>query len=176
MNSAEGRPEAEYRKWNKDYLDFLCSLASPGERPLDFILMAGNHTLLNHSAFLDGLLETCHEKGIGIVIGGAFNSGILATGVVPGATYDYEPATEEVLARVRKLEAVCSAHGVPLAAAALQYPLGHSAVATVIAGAKSKAEVARAKTAMDTPIPNKFWQQLLDDGLLPPGAPVPKQE
>merc|ERR1740130_969681 len=118
LNSSEGRPDAVYRKWNRQYLDFLIDIKTSGERPLDFCLMAGNHTLLNHSAHSDGLLDTCKQHGIGIVVGGAFNSGILASGAVTGATYDYEPASGEILDRVRALEAVCSAHKVALPAAA----------------------------------------------------------
>lgn len=175
MNGAEGRPEAEYRKWNQEYLDFLLDATSAdGAKPLDFVLMAGCHTLLTHSAFLDGLLDTCQKRGIGVVIGGAFNSGILATGAVKGAVFDYEPASDEVLDRVRALEAVCKRHGVSLPAAALQYPLGHPAVATVIVGGITPFEVERAKACMDEEIPEAFWLQLLDDGLLPAGAPVPK--
>merc|ERR1712061_77934 len=107
------------------------------------------------------------KLNMGIVIGGAFNSGILASGAVPGAKYDYEDAPDEVLDRVRSLQAVCAEHKVPLPAAALQYPLGHPCVATVIAGAKTPEEALRAKENMDTKIPGAFWQQLLDDGLLP---------
>jgi len=171
--SGQGRSVAEHRKWNREYVDFLINIHGQGERPLDFLLMAGCHTLLDHSMYLDGVLDLCHEHGIGVVIGGSFNSGILASGAVPGAMYNYEPASDKILDRVRALEAVCSDHGVDLAAAALQYPLGHPAVATVIAGAKSSAEIVRAKAMMDAEIPRAFWEQLLDSGLIPKGAPFP---
>jgi len=173
LNSAEGRPEKAYREWNKNYVDFLIN-AKVGTKHLDFFLAAGIHTLLNHSAFEDGILDQCQKLGISLVVGGAFNSGILATGSAKGATYDYEPASDEILDRARALEAVCDEHKVQLAAAALQYPLGHPAVTTVIAGAKNREEVVQAKKWMDVHIPRSFWDQLLDDALLPKNAPVPK--
>eukprot|EP00747_Dinoflagellata_sp_TGD_P117447 gnl/TRDRNA2_/TRDRNA2_172607_c2_seq19.p1 gnl/TRDRNA2_/TRDRNA2_172607_c2~~gnl/TRDRNA2_/TRDRNA2_172607_c2_seq19.p1 ORF type:complete len:298 (-),score=38.55 gnl/TRDRNA2_/TRDRNA2_172607_c2_seq19:55-948(-) len=173
LNSAEGREGAAYRRWNRQYMDDLIGAHESGGKTIDFFLMAGIHTLLNHSAVEDGLLETCRQKGIGVVVGGAFNSGILASGVVEGATYDYEPASEAIISKVRALEAVCAQHKVPLAAAALQYPLGHPSVATVIAGAKSPQEVDKAVALMDVEIPTAFWTQLLHDGLLPHGAPIP---
>ena len=94
------------------------------------------YTLLEHDT-LDAELPRCAEKGVGLVIGGVFNSGITATGAVPGAYYNYAPATPEIMHRVSRIEAVCRRHGVPLPAAALQFPLGHPAVAAVIPGAFS---------------------------------------
>merc|ERR1711924_418514 len=126
-------------EWNKNYVDFLIN-AKVGDKPLNFFLAAGIHTLLNHSALEDGILDKCHKLGIGFIVGGAFNSGILATGAVKGAVYDYEPASDTILDRTRALEAVCAEHKVQLAEAALQYPLGHPAVTTVIAGGKSREE------------------------------------
>jgi len=87
-----------YRKWNVDYVEFLVGLASEGERPIDFLLLAGTHSLLNYSAWEDGIIARCAELGIKIVLGGALGTGILATGAVPGAKYNYEDAPDKVLA------------------------------------------------------------------------------
>eukprot|EP01062_Namystynia_karyoxenos_P062524 TRINITY_DN55421_c0_g1_i1.p1 TRINITY_DN55421_c0_g1~~TRINITY_DN55421_c0_g1_i1.p1 ORF type:complete len:396 (+),score=91.87 TRINITY_DN55421_c0_g1_i1:73-1188(+) len=171
MNSAEGRAEADYRAWNAEYARFLTGLCPHGG--IDFFLLAGTHTLLNLSAWQDGILGLCEEHDIGVVMGGAFNSGILATGAVPGAKYDYADAPDHIVDKVRRLEQVCAEQRVPLAAAALQFPLGHPRVATVIAGCKSEQEVDRAMQTMHTPVPASLWERLKDDGLLPDGVPTP---
>ena len=101
---------------------------------IDFFLLAMRYTLLEQDV-LESEFPRCAERGVGIVIGGGYNSGILATGAVPGAMYNYEPAGPAVLERVAKMEAVCKRHNVPLAAAALQFPLGHPIVASIIPGA-----------------------------------------
>jgi D-threo-aldose 1-dehydrogenase len=140
INIAVGTPNHTfdtYKEWNVAYFDFLISCAAPGEKKIDFILMAGNYTLLDLSAWESGILQKCLDHGVGVVVGGAYNSGILATGAVKGAKFNYEDASEEIMERTRKLEAVCKEFGVPLAAAALQFPLGHKAVANVIPGNKS---------------------------------------
>ena len=141
--------------------------------PLDFLLLAGNHSLLNHSAYTSGLLDLCAERDVGVVLGGAYNSGILATGAVEGAKYDYDDAPEEVLERTRRIEQVCAECGnVPLAAAALQFPLAHPAVKSVIAGAMAPGHVARTVATMNTPVPAKLWARLKEEGLLPEGCPA----
>jgi D-threo-aldose 1-dehydrogenase len=188
MKSAEHRSDADdvalfyadttetYRRWNVEYLDFLLGCAAQGERPIDFVLLAGTYTLLDLSAWEDGILQKCLEHGVGVVIGGAFASGILATGAVPGAKFNYEDATEDVLERTRKLEAVVQefdAEGVTLPAAALQFSLGHAAVTTVIPGCKSVAEAERSVATMNVDIPPTFWARLKEEGLLPQGVPVP---
>eukprot|EP01047_Picozoa_sp_COSAG01_P060047 COSAG01_NODE_7301_length_3261_cov_16.753953_2_plen_192_part_00 len=188
MKSAEHRSDANdvalfyadttetYRRWNVEYLDFLLGCAAQGERPIDFVLLAGTYTLLDLSAWEDGILQKCLEHGVGVVIGGAFASGILATGAVPGAKFNYEDATEDVLERTRKLEAVVQefdAEGVTLPAAALQFSLGHAAVTTVIPGCKSVAEAERSVATMNVDIPPTFWARLKEEGLLPQGVPVP---
>ena len=99
----------------------------------DFFLLAGRYTLMEQEA-LTAELPACVERGVGIVIGAVFNSGIGATGPVPGARYDYREATPPELDKAARIQAVCRRHGVPLAAAALQFPLGHPAVAAVIPG------------------------------------------
>jgi D-threo-aldose 1-dehydrogenase len=138
----------------------------------DCFLLAGRYSLLEQTA-LDSFLPLCARRGIGVIVGGAFNSGILATGPVPGATYDYAPASPAVLERVRALERVCRAHGVPLAAAALQFPLAHPAVTSVVVGARSRAEVEANVALLDHPLPPALWQDLRAHGLVRADAPTP---
>ena len=139
---------------------------------LDCILLAGRYTLLEQKA-LDELLPLCLEKDVGILVGGPFNSGILAKGAVEGAPYDYRAAPPEVLERVRGIEQVCRRHGVALAAAALQFPLGHPAISALIPGAISRAEVRANAGHLRARIPADLWAELKHDGLLHPAAPVP---
>ena len=108
-----------------------------------------------------------------IVIGGGYNSGILATGAVPGAMYNYEPAGPAILERVRKIEAVCARHKVPLPAAALQFPLGHPIVASIIPGAIARAQVEKNVAAFRHPIPADFWAELKHEKLIRADAPTP---
>ena len=131
----------------------------------DCFLLAGRHTLLDQSS-LDSFLPLCERRGIGIVLGGPYNSGILATGAVAGARYDYAPASPAILDRTRAIEAVCTRHGVPLRAAALQFPLSHRTVATVIPGARDVAEVEENLRLMAHPIPDRLWQELRAAGLI----------
>jgi D-threo-aldose 1-dehydrogenase len=107
----------------------------------DTMLLAGRYSLLEQPA-LKSFMPLALEKGIGLMLGGVFNSGILATGPFAGAKYNYKPAPPEILARVASLEAVCRRHDVPLKRAALHFPLGHPAVASLVMGAVSSAEVA----------------------------------
>lgn len=139
---------------------------------VDAFLLALRYTLLDHDV-LDDELPRCDEVGTGIVIGGVFNSGILAGGPRPGAMYNYAPAPADVLARAERIERVCAEFDVPLAAAALQFPLGHPAVASVIPGAVSAAQVERNVAAFRHPIPPDLWTALRDAGLLHPDAPTP---
>jgi D-threo-aldose 1-dehydrogenase len=138
----------------------------------DCVMLAGQYTLLCQDA-LPELLPHCARAGVGVLLASPFNSGILATGAGPGASYFYQPAPPEVLARTRRLEAVCRRHDVPLAAAALQFPLAHAAVASVVAGARSRAEVEANVRLLRQPIPQGFWQELKAEDLLPAAAPVP---
>lgn len=144
------------------------------ELDLDVLLLAGRYTLLEQEA-LGRLLPECEARGVSVVIGGAFNSGVLATGVqTPGPHYyNYAPAPASVVHRVAALEAVCAEFAVPLPAAALQFPTAHPAVVSVIAGCASAAEVREARTRMDQPIPAEFWTTLKSRGLLPAQAPCP---
>ena len=139
---------------------------------MDFFLVAMPYTLL-HQEVLQNEFPRCVERGIGFVIGAVFSSGILATGATPGAHYNYAPAPPDILERVRSIEAVCARHGVPLAAAALQFPLGHPSVASVIPGASRPGQVQRNVRAFEHPIPSALWAELKAERLLRPDAPVP---
>ena len=119
------------------------------------------------------MLDRCFEHGVGVVIGGAFNSGVLATGAVEGAKFNYDDASPQILARTRKLEAVCAEFKVPLAAVALQFSLGHPAVTTVIPGCKSVAEADRSVATMNLDVPGALWAKLKSEKLLPEGVPTP---
>lgn len=141
--------------------------------PLDMLLLAGRYTLLEQPA-LDVLLPRCAAQGTAVVIGGPYNSGILATDTLPAEPhYNYAPAAEAVIAQVRRIQAVCAAHGVALGAAALQFVLAHPAVASVIPGMASPAEVAETVARLAAPIPDDLWQELKAEGLLRADAPVP---
>jgi D-threo-aldose 1-dehydrogenase len=138
----------------------------------DLFLLAGRYTLLEQEA-LDSFLPLCVERGIGIALGGPYNSGILATGPKPGAFYDYQPAPPDILDRVRRIEAVCGAHGVRLIEAALRFPLGHPAVVSVIPGAQSPDEVRRNAEIGAARIPPALWADLKSEGLMRTDAPAP---
>jgi D-threo-aldose 1-dehydrogenase len=138
----------------------------------DCFLLAGRYSLLEQTA-LDTFLPLCMKRGISVIVGGPFNSGILASGAVPGATYNYQPAPPAILDRVRALEGVVTAHGVPLAAAALQFPFHHPAVAVVIPGARSPAEVEQNLGLLRSAIPPALWRDLKTGGLVRPDAPTP---
>jgi D-threo-aldose 1-dehydrogenase len=139
---------------------------------MDFFLIAMRYTLLEQDV-LDSEFPRCAERGVGIVIGGTYNSGILATGAVPHAMHNYEPAKPDILKHVAKMEAVCKRHNVPLAAAALQFPLGHPIVASVIPGAISQKQVAMNLAAFNHKIPADLWAELKHEKLLRADAPVP---
>jgi D-threo-aldose 1-dehydrogenase len=139
---------------------------------LDCVLLAGRYTLLEQGA-LDDFLPLCAERDVGVVIGGPFNSGILATGAVPGARYDYGDPPASVIDNVRRIEAVCGRHGVPIAAAALQFPLAHPCVSATIPGAMNVGEVESNLKLFRTSIPAALWQELRHEGLLDARAPVP---
>lgn len=141
---------------------------------LDCVMLAGRYTLLEQGA-LDAFLPLAAQRGIGVMLGGVFNSGILATGARPGAHYDYRPAPPPLLERVARLEAVCRAHGVALAHAAARFPLGHPAVSSVVLGAVTPGEVDRNVAAFRAPVPEALWRDLAGEGLLRPDAPWPRE-
>lgn len=137
----------------------------------DIFLLAGRYTLLEQEA-LTSFLPLCEERGIGIVLGGPYNSGILASGPVKGAMYDYDKAPAAILSRVAAIEAVCKRHKVKLPEAALRFPMLHPCVVSVIPGAASPQEVARNVKTMARRIPAALWADLKKQGLLHPDAPV----
>lgn len=149
----------------------VCEELMMAEVELDLVLLAGRYTLLEQGA-LDSFLPLCAAHDVQVVVGGPYNSGVLAPG---GAEprYDYAPAPPEVMARVRRLEAIAEAFAIPLAAAALQLPLAHPQVCAVIPGLASAAEAQQARVLVETPIPAGFWSALVEAGLLHPAAPVP---
>ncbi|MDN3351892.1 aldo/keto reductase [Actinomadura sp. DC4] len=122
---------------------------------LDVVLCAGRYTLLDRSA-LEDLLPACERRGTSVVVGGVYNSGLLAG----GTTYDYRPAPPDLLARVARLEEICAGHGVPLRAAALRFPLRHPAVASVVTGCRSAAEVDDNADLFERDIPDALWDEL----------------
>ncbi|QQQ73997.1 aldo/keto reductase [Saccharothrix sp. 6-C] len=128
------------------------------ETDVDCVLVAGRYTLLDRTA-ADDLLPLCARRQVGVIVGGVFNSGILAD-PVPGATYDYAPATEDVWRRVRALAERCAEHGVAPAAAALRFPLRHPAVTSVVVGARSAREVTENIAHAATAIPEALWAEL----------------
>ena len=141
------------------------------ELDLDLVLMAGRYSLLDQRALAE-LLPACAERGVAVVIGGVFNSGLLAD-PRPGATFDYAPAPPELVERAGRLQAVCARHGVPLRAAALAFPFGHPAVASVLVGARTAAEVQDAVAMLGRPVPAELWTELVAEGLLPDHVPTP---
>ncbi|MDQ0391405.1 aldo/keto reductase [Labrys monachus] len=138
----------------------------------DYFLLAGRYTLLEQEP-LETLLPLCEQRGTRLVIGGPYNSGILATGAVAGATFNTRLAPEPVLARVRRIEEACARHNVPLPAAALQFPLGHPIAVSVIPGARSVAELDQNLAYLRHAIPAALWSDLKEEGLIDPKAPVP---
>jgi D-threo-aldose 1-dehydrogenase len=141
------------------------------EADFDCFLLAGRYTLLEQPA-LEDLLPNCAERGISVIAGGVLNSGLLAD-PKPGITYEYAPADAQTLERALALEAVCKRHGVPLAAAAIQFPLGHAAIATVLLGVRTPAEMHQNEKLFQWPIPQELWDELKAESLLAEHAPVP---
>jgi len=144
------------------------------EADFDCFLIAGRYTLLEYTG-MDDLLSLCLKKRISIIIGAPFNSGILATGAREGAFFNYAVAPPSVVEKVRQIESVCAQYGVPLKAAALQFPFAHPAVASIIPGGRSAGEVEENFSLMKFEIPPKFWNELSRRDLLPKGAPLPSQ-
>ena len=146
----------------------------------DGFLLAGRYTLLEQGA-CETFLPLCARRGASVILGGPFNSGILATGVKSADIasgkiplhYNYEPAPQAIIDRVAQLESVCEEFAVPLAAAALQFPAAHPQICSVLAGLASDAQVQQSLAWMNTPIPDELWQRLRECELLHPAAPTP---
>ncbi|MFE7333100.1 aldo/keto reductase [Streptomyces sp. NPDC057565] len=139
---------------------------------IDAVLLAGRYTLLDQRGLAE-LLPLAAARGVGVVIGGVFNSGLLAD-PRPGATYDYATAPLDLLSRALDLKAVCERHGVPLRAAALRFPFGHPAVASVLVGTRSATEARDAAAMLAHPVPDTLWAELKERGLLPADVPTPR--
>ncbi|MEV6759969.1 aldo/keto reductase [Streptomyces sp. NPDC051105] len=141
---------------------------------IDVVLCAGRYTLLDQSALAD-LLPAAEERGTSVVIGGAFNSGLLAD-PKPAATYNYSQVSDELLARALRLKELAEQHGTTLRATALAFCAAHPAVASVLVGARSAAEIEDGARQFATHVPAAFWQELHATGLLPADAPVPTED
>jgi len=149
--------------------EMLTRFAREGD--FDVFLVAGRYTLLDHDAVPE-LLPECLARGIGVVVGGVLNSGILAD-PRPGSRFNYSEAAPAVVERAARLAAVCERYGVPLKAAAVQFPLAHPAVATVLAGARSVEHLDEFPRLLAQPIPADLWAELRHEGLLPADVPTP---
>jgi D-threo-aldose 1-dehydrogenase len=141
-------------------------------RDFDCFLLAGRYTLLEQDA-LNEFLPLCEKRGAAVVVGGGFNSGILATGAKPGAKYNYSPAPAHVTERVAKIEAVCAEYGVPLPAAALQFVIAHPAISSFIAGTRTVEQLKQNLAWFEFPIPSVLWTDLKKKALLREDAPTP---
>jgi D-threo-aldose 1-dehydrogenase len=141
------------------------------EADLDVFLVAGRYTVLDQEALAE-LLPLCVDRGIAVLLGGVMNSGILAD-PRPGARFDYRPAPPAMVERARRIVAVCDRHDVPVRAVAMQFPLAHPAVSSLIAGVRRISHLEEYPAMMRMPIPDALWAELRDDGLIPADAPVP---
>ena len=138
----------------------------------DVFLLANRYTLLDQEV-LGHFLPRVEREGVAVIVGAPLNSGILLTGAVPGARYDYAPAPGSVLERTRAIEAVCRRHGVPLIRAALSFPLAHPAVTALLPGMATVGELTQNLAHLRAEIPDAFWTELRESGLIHPEAPVP---
>jgi D-threo-aldose 1-dehydrogenase len=165
---AEGRVTAIGAGMNQWQME----LAFARDGHCDCFLLAGRYTLLDQSA-LPEFLPYCLEHGIAVIAGGPYNSGILAVGPREGATFNYRAASAEMMDKAARIGAACARHGVPLKAAALQFILAHPAIASVIPGARSLAEVEENARMVEHPIPTALWAELKEAGLIDRAAPIP---
>lgn len=147
--------------------EMLKKFAEEGD--FDCFLLAGRYTLIDHTSLAE-FLPLCERKQISVIIGGPYNSGILAG----GTTFNYVPAPAELLDRVRKIREICDRRGVDIKAAALQFPLAHRVVAATIPGARTPAELEQNLKLMTAPIPPELWLELREQGFLPEAAPLPQ--
>jgi len=134
-------------------------------------MMAGRYSLLNRTGLAE-FLPLALEKKMGVMLAGVFNSGILATGAIPGARFEYAPAPPEIMDRVRKIEAVCARHGTSLRRAALHFAMAHPAVVSVVLGAVNPEEVQSNVADAGHQVPAALWSDLKSERLLDPTAPI----
>ncbi len=140
--------------------------------PIDFFLVAMPYTLMDQHGLAE--LDLCQERGVFVVIGAPFASDILAVGPQLGATFGYRTARDSVMEKAAAIQAVCARHGVPMGAAALQFPFGHPSVASIIPGPVSPEQVRINLAWMRTEVPADLWAELKTEGLIAPEAPVPE--
>lgn len=140
--------------------------------PFDVFLLANRYTLLDQDV-IDTLLPRCEREGVAIIDGAPLNSGILLTGAVPGAIYDYSPAKEPILEKTRRIEVVCARHGVSLLRAALNFPLGHQAITSLIPGFARVSDLEQNLVHLSSAISPALWEDLRAEGLIHPHAPAP---
>lgn len=141
---------------------------------LDFVLVAMPYTLLDQDSLHTGM-KACIDRGVSVIVGAPFASGILATGSAGAAHYNYGAADQSVIEKVRGIERVCAAHGVTLQSAALQFPMAHPASVSIIPGAAKPEELTANIASLDADIPAQFWSDLKSEGLIVADAPVPGQ-
>lgn len=139
----------------------------------DLCLLAGRYTLLEQEP-LDELFPICQERGVGIVLGGVYNSGVLATGPVPGARFNYAPASDDILAKAGQLEQICQRHNVALPAVALQFAHAHPVVVSACIGARTEKQQARNAELFESDVPAELWEDLRAAKLIRPDAPTPE--
>lgn len=169
------RSEGSIRAFGLGVNEWQVCEAFMARADFDCFLLAGRYTLLEQGA-LERFMPECEKRGIGLVLGGIYNSGILATGVQPGGEcrYDYALAPSGIVQKVQGLQRICEAHGVSLAAAALQFVLAHPVVASVIPGASNRQQVTANLESYREPIPASLWADMKHEGLIAADAPVPE--
>jgi D-threo-aldose 1-dehydrogenase len=140
---------------------------------VDVCLLAGRYTLLEQEP-LDELFPICEEQGVGIVLGGVYNSGVLATGPISGARFNYAPADANILAKAGQLQDVCRRHDVPLAAVALQFAYAHPVVVSACIGARNEKQQTRNAELFESSVPSELWDDLRAAKLIRPDAPTPQ--
>ena len=143
------------------------------EAPLDCLLVAGRYTLLEQAGTLEQLFPACSKFGVNVFLGGIYNSGILATGAVPGARFNYVEPDADTESKVEALEEICRQHGIALADAAVQFPAAHPVVTTLVVGMRSVKEVDSLLASSQVEIPTMFWLDLVNAGLVDADAPLP---
>jgi D-threo-aldose 1-dehydrogenase len=140
--------------------------------PLDYIMLAGRYTVMEQAAGIT-VLNEARQRSVGILVAGPYNSGLLSGTLRPGKTYNYQPVEPEIHRRAEQLYALCERAGVDVGAAALQFPLAHPAVVSVVAGMRSVTEVDSAVARLQAGIPGSLWQELREAGFVLAGAPTP---
>jgi D-threo-aldose 1-dehydrogenase len=151
------------------------ALALARECDLDCIMLAGRYSILDQEG-LQELLPLCQERTISVLMGGVFNGGFVAD-PRPGGMFQYRPCYDDsLIERALRIKAICERHGISIKAAAVQFPMGHPAVASVVMGAGSPSHASELIDLFELPIPDSMWDELLSEGLLPAGVPVPRSD